>query len=161
MYLKNLRLILASAAVIILLLISLLSHNHHSSQPTTKSACSAYRSDKTVRVGSQRITAEVADTPAERSKGLGGRACITPSEGMLFVFDKPGRLPIWMKDMKFPLDIVWIDSDHKAVAIEVNVSPSTYPDSFVNKDKPAQFVLELQAERSKSLGINLGTPINF
>ncbi len=66
-----------------------------------------------------------------------------------------------MKDMKFPIDIAWISPDKKVVGLEIDVEPSTYPDSFVNKDQPAQYVLELKANRSKTLNINLGTPVKF
>jgi uncharacterized membrane protein (UPF0127 family) len=80
---------------------------------------------------------------------------------MLFQFSKPGQLWIWMKDMKFPIDIVWIAPNHTVVGIEQDVQPSTYPDKFVNRDRPAQYVLELKANRSKELNINLGTPVSF
>jgi uncharacterized membrane protein (UPF0127 family) len=66
-----------------------------------------------------------------------------------------------MKDMHFPIDIIWIGADYKVAAMEINVSPKTYPDSFVNRDKLAQYVLEIKANRSKSLGIDIGTPVNF
>ncbi|HXY18184.1 MAG TPA: DUF192 domain-containing protein, partial [Candidatus Nitrosopolaris sp.] len=68
----------------------------------------------------------------------------------------------WMKDMKFPIDMIWISSSHKAVVVEEDVKPSTYPDRFVNPvNHPAQYVLELQAHASTRLGINPGTPIKF
>src|SRR3970040_531816 len=49
-----------------------------------------------------------------------------------------------------------IGPEKKVVGIEKKVEPSTYPDSFINKDKPAQYVLEVQAGWADSLGINLG-----
>ena len=151
----------ASAIAVAVVLLLVVSGGSNYKKPQTNSGCQPYRTDKTVRINSQRIAVEVADTQAERQKGLSGRTCITPNEGMLFVFEKPGKLPFWMKDMKFPLDIVWISPDHKVVAQEINLSPKTYPDSFINKDNPAQYVLEIQANRSKSLGINLGTTVDF
>jgi uncharacterized protein len=80
---------------------------------------------------------------------------------MFFAFTKPGQYPFWMKGMKFPIDIIWITSTHQVAAIEVNESPSTYPASkFVNKI-PAQYVLELKANRSKELRMAIGTAVSF
>lgn len=72
---------------------------------------------------------------------------------------------MWMKDMKFPIDIIWISPEHKVVAVERDVEPSTYFSKnpfFINdKDHIAQYIIEMKANRSTELGIGLGTPINF
>jgi uncharacterized protein len=119
-----------------------------------------YRNDATVSVGINKISAEVAQTNSQKDKGLGGRTCIAADQGMLFVFDKPGIYPFWMKDMKFPIDMVWIDSNHTVVTIKSNVSPSTYPQNFKNSE-PAQYVLELKAGQAKALDINNGVNLSF
>ncbi len=155
---KNLRLAAAAAVVVAAVLFALLTYSP-SQAPEPK--CGFYRNDKTVTISSTQIRAEVAQSPAEREKGLSGRRCIEPNQGMLFVFNKPGHYAFWMKDMNFPIDIVWIGPDHKIVGLEINVLPSSFPDRFVNKDNPAQYVLELQANRAKDLKIGLGTPVNF
>jgi uncharacterized protein len=84
---------------------------------------------------------------------------------MLFSFSQPGYYRFWMKDMKFPIDIIWISPDHKVAGIERDVEPSTYFSKnpfFINdKDHIAQYVLELKANRSTDLHIALGTPIQF
>jgi uncharacterized protein len=157
MLLKNWRLLAALAASIVILAAVLVSHKDSSSS----SKCGPYRSDKVLKVGTQQINAEVASTPQQQAKGLGGRPCIEANQAMLFLFNKPNYYAFWMKDMHFPIDIVWISSDHKTVGLERSVEPSTYPDHFTNKDKPAQYVLEIQANRSKTLGIDLGTAVNF
>lgn len=126
-----------------------------------ESACGTYRNDKTVTINGSAFKSEVAKTDAERRQGLSGRPCIEPNRAMLFAFDHPGQYAIWMKDMRFPIDILWINSDHKVVGQEVDVSPSTYPDRFVNKDKPALYVLELKANRTKELNVGLGTAVSF
>ncbi|MEX0881334.1 MAG: DUF192 domain-containing protein [Candidatus Saccharimonadales bacterium] len=155
--LNNLRLVVTAAIVVVAVLFALLTYSP-SQAPGPK--CGFYRNDKTVTISSAQIKAEVVQSPAEREKGLSGRRCIEPDKGMLFVFDKPGQYPFWMKDMKFPIDIVWIDASHTVVGLDIDVAPSTYPDAFVS-EKPAQYVLELQANRSKDLKIGLGTPVNF
>ena len=153
---KNWRLAAAAVVVVTVGLAAFLTY----SPKQGPGRCGGYRNDKTVTISSSQIKTEVASNVAEREKGLSGRPCIGPDKGMLFVFDKPGRYPFWMKDMLFPIDIVWIDAGHKVVGLDIDVSPSTYPDLFV-AEKPAQYVLELQANRAKELKIDLGTPVNF
>lgn len=125
------------------------------------SICGDYRNDKSVKISNENLNAEVASTVEARNRGLSGRPCILPNQAMLFVFETPNQYKMWMKDMKFPIDIVWVSADHKVVAVERDVKPSTYPDLFANRDKPAEYVIEMKANRSSELGINLGTPINF
>ena len=147
--------------VLTALLVAVLADHHTKSQVT--SACGPYRNDTTVTINGQKLNTEVVESPAEQAKGLSGRPCIDPNEAMLFVHRGVGQYPIWMKNMKFPIDIIWISPDHRVAGIERNVAPSTYPDSFTNdKHHLASFVLELKANRSVSLGINaLGTPVIF
>jgi uncharacterized membrane protein (UPF0127 family) len=125
------------------------------------SECGVYRNDRTATLGGADFKTEVNKTKEEYEKGLGGRPCILADQAMLFAYTKPLQIGIWMKDMKFPIDIVWISSGKKVVGLEINVAPSTYPDKFVNKDQPAQYVLELKANRVKELNIDLGSPVSF
>src|SRR3972149_4363578 len=92
-----------------------------------------YRDNIDVRVNSAVIKTEIAGTPAERTRGLSGRECIGKNQGMLFVFDKPDYYPFWMKNMRFPIDIIWIDASKKVVYVKSNVAPSSYPQTFVSK----------------------------
>jgi uncharacterized membrane protein (UPF0127 family) len=123
-------------------------------------ACGVYRHDSKVRINGKTFDVELPKNPDAFAKGLAGRPCITDSEGMLFRFTKPGQYPFWMKDMKFPIDIIWIGADYKVAAVEIDEKPSTYPDKFVNQ-KPAQYVLEVKANTSKQLKIEIGTPVTF
>lgn len=132
-------------------------------QPTTASSlpCGPYRNDKSIVIDGSVIKAEVVTTQADLEKGLAGRPCILANQGMLFEFGKPGIISIWMKGMKFPIDVVWINTNHRVAAEEIDMKPSTYPDKFINKDHPAQYVLELKANRAKELGLNIGSAVNF
>ena len=122
--------------------------------------CGPYRNDKTIKVNGQTIHAEVPTTPAAQRKGLGGRPCILSNQGMLFIADTPGKLPIWMKDMRFPIDVVWITPDLKVAAIEVAFQPSSYPEAR-GSQIPAKYVLELKANRTRELKMDIGTPVSF
>lgn len=119
-----------------------------------------YRPDKIVSVGDRAIKAEVADSEKEQEQGLSGRACIGENQGMLFVFSEPGYYNFWMKDMNFPIDIVWIDSDKKVIEVTDNIQPSTYPDTFTSGRQP-QYVLELKAGHASELGITSGSRLSF
>ncbi len=120
----------------------------------------AYRHDTIIKTANDSIVAQVAKTDAQRTTGLSGRACIGADQGMLFEFDNPGLYPFWMKDMKFPIDMVWINANHTVVTVDPAVLPSSYPSNFVSS-APAQYVLELQAGRARTLNITPGTNLQF
>jgi len=100
------------------------------------------------------ITVTLAQTNAEITKGLGGKDGLKENEGMLFVFNKPDRYGFWMKDMKFSIDIVWIENN-KVIFIQKSVSPETYPESFLPTE-PASMVLELQSGFCDTHGVSVG-----
>lgn len=58
---------------------------------------------------SVRILAEIADTPEAIAKGLAGRKGLPKGEGMLFVFPQRGSYPMTMREMLFPLDMIFLD----------------------------------------------------
>lgn len=88
------------------------------------------------------ILVKVAKTEQERQKGLSGTDMLPVGEGMLFVFDTPGKHGIWMKDMKYPIDIIWFDADFKLVDQRYSVGPDTYPNVFYPTES-AVYVLEV------------------
>ena len=66
---------------------------------------------------------ELARTESERDQGLMYRKELDKNKGMLFIFDKEGIYPFWMKNTLIPLDMIWIDSNNKIVFIAQNVQP--------------------------------------
>ncbi|HZP91239.1 MAG TPA: DUF192 domain-containing protein [Actinomycetota bacterium] len=64
-----------------------------------------------------RLSVEIADTPAERARGLMGRSSLGADEGMAFLFDSPTTAAFWMKDTPIPLSIAFWDRDGRIVAI--------------------------------------------
>jgi len=101
------------------------------------------------------IIIEIADTPAERERGLSGREQLAHDRGLLFVFEKPGKYGFWMKDMNFSIDIVWLDHDGKIIYIAENVAPSTYPQVFL-PPIDALYVLEVSAGFLQIHNTNMG-----
>ena len=94
------------------------------------------------QVGSKTFMVEIADTPDKQKLGLSGRKSLPRDQGMLFIFDKPGRYGFWMKDMNFPIDIVWFDTDNKIIGVTKNLQPTSYPQVFY-PDQEVGSVLEI------------------
>lgn len=103
---------------------------------------------------------EIADTPEKRTQGLSGRADVPDDYGMLFVFDIEGRSGFWMKDMRVPIDIIWIATDGTIVHIEHSLSPDTYPEIFT-PSIPARYVLETRAGYAQDHHWNHGTMLDL
>lgn len=111
------------------------------------------------------LLAEVADTPESRTKGLSDRATLPPRAGMLFVADKPDYVGIWMKEMKFPIDILWIKNGI-VVDLEEAVPPPRPGTSdgeliVYHPDVPADFVLEVVSGFSRSHDIHIGDRVHI
>jgi uncharacterized membrane protein (UPF0127 family) len=69
------------------------------------------------------VCADVADSDERRARGLMFRASLGQSEGMLFVFDVPGPYAFWMKNVRVPLDIIWLDRAHRVVHVVESAPP--------------------------------------
>ena len=98
---------------------------------------------------------DVSDTSELRTRGLSRREELLPGTGMLFIFEQPGKYGFWMKDMQFSLDIIWFDSGYRAIYLQKNVAPETYPEIFT-PPVPAQYVLEVPAGFVDNSGISIG-----
>ncbi len=110
---------------------------------------------QTIQLKGETIHVSVADTMSTREKGLSGRPGLADDEGMLFVFPEDGNYAIWMKDMRFSIDIVWISAEGTVVYMAQNVSPDTYPKNFVS-ETPARYVLELPAGYAQVHDLSIG-----
>jgi len=106
------------------------------------------------------VLVELARSRAERIRGLSGRQSLASDSGLLFVFEEPGPQGIWMKEMNFAIDIVWLNKEGVVVHIEAWVSPESYPDVFESPE-PAQYVLEMNAGSVDNLGLMVGDSGRF
>jgi uncharacterized membrane protein (UPF0127 family) len=110
---------------------------------------------KQIRIKGRKFSVLIADTLARGAVGLMYRPKIKENEGMLFIFPFKHRWRIWMLNMRFPLDVIWLDADGRVVHIENNLQPCS---SFLScmpyapKSK-AKYVLELNSGCAKKLGI--------
>ncbi len=110
------------------------------------------------------FSVEIADTEIERNLGLSGRESLAKGSGMLFVFDEPAVYGFWMKDMNFPIDIIWI-SGNKIIGWEENVNPEPgIPDSDLKRYYPPEAIymaLEVPAGTVSSENIGVGDEISL
>jgi uncharacterized protein len=106
-------------------------------------------------IGETPITVEIVDTNLKMAKGLSGRESIPKNHSMLFVFETLGYHGIWMKNMEFPIDIIWLNEHSEVIHIEEKVLPNSFPKVY-EPDKPALFVLELNANFVKENNIKIG-----
>lgn len=106
------------------------------------------------------LSLEVASDQQTREKGLSGHKNMSTYTGMLFVFETPGQHCIWMKDMKFPLDIVWLNEDKQIEHIEENVAPETYPKTFCPSEN-AKYVIELNKGIVGQANLHIGQQLNL
>lgn len=130
---------------------------------TRKSANSSKYQVQTVQIAGQKIQAYVADTEAKRELGLAAFDRLNADQGMIFYFDQPGVYPIWMKNMKFAIDIIWI-RDGKIIDIDTNVEPQTgVSDNKLTRYYPAadiDTVLEVPAGWCRNTQIKSGDIVN-
>ena len=78
----------------------------------------------------------------------------------IFVFDKSYKYSFWMKDMLFPIDIIWIGEDFSVVDITENAEPNSYPNLFTPREE-ALYVLEVNAGFSNEKGLKIGDKVEF
>jgi uncharacterized protein len=118
----------------------------------------------TVVVGDQTLQAEIADTSALQTRGLGYRDGLAPGTAMLFVFDTASQRTFWMKGMRFCLDIVWIEGGLVTGAAEsVCPEPGT-PDADLarySSGVAVQYVIEVPAGWMAIHGYGPGTPVQI
>ncbi len=111
---------------------------------------------RAVHIGEITYVLEIAATDLERARGLGGRDSLCETCGMLFVFGQPGWHAFWMKDMRFPIDIVWMLGD-RVVFVARDASPDL--EGTLDPAVSADRVIELPAGAARSLDV--GEAVRF
>lgn len=112
------------------------------------------RTEFTIFIDSVFLTVTVADERHERWQGLSGTDSLPDQTGMLFIFDEPGYYGMVMRDMNYPLDMLWINNDLQVVHIEKNTQPES--NEVFKSPVPARFVLEVPAFTTDSFKIEIG-----
>jgi uncharacterized protein len=123
---------------------------------------SIFKKPATVTIDSQSFNVTVATSETEREIGLSETKSIAPNQGMIFLFDKAGYYSFWMKNMKFPIDIIFINNDQivtihgNAQIIKDQENPIIYSSTGAS-DK----VLEIQAGLSKKYNFKIGDKVKY
>lgn len=118
------------------------------------------RDDTSARIFVRTTPVEVtlAQTDEARKRGLSGTLSLPEGRGLLMVFPENARHGIWMKGMRYPIDILWLGEEGEIVHIEESVSPESFPSVF-RPSTEARFVLEVPAGFVEIHGISLGDTV--
>lgn len=102
---------------------------------------------------------EKVSKPADLAKGLSGRDSLASNSGMLFVFaGGDSQRCMWMKDMRFDIDIVWVNTDLRVTSVVPKLTPGTYPQSYCATGK---YVIELPSGDAAARGLRIGQTVKL
>lgn len=110
-----------------------------------------------ITIKNQDYYLEVAQSSSQKSQGLSGRDQLCSNCGMLFVFNKEGVYPFWMKNTQIPLDMIWINANNQIVKI-VTVLETNSEKNYSN-EQPAKYVIELNANEAFKLDLKIGDTV--
>ena len=116
-----------------------------------------------ITINNHTFNLDIAITQKEKQIGLSGTKTLPQDRGMLFQFEGPGYYRFWMKDMKFPIDIIFIRSG-RIVTIHKNVKPAKTPDEIppiYNSSEPTDTVLEINAGLSEKYNFKEGDDVKL
>jgi len=113
-----------------------------------------------IKIRENIVKVDLALTSKEQERGLSGRNELKNGEGMLFIFNKPAKYSFWMKEMNFPIDIIWIDEGFSVIYIKKNAEPLSYPEIFY-PSLDAKYVLEVPALFSEKNNLEIGDFVKF
>ena len=109
-------------------------------------------------IGNKPFILEIADTDAARQKGLMRSDELASDHGMIFVFNTEAPLGFWMKNVRFPLDIIYLDSKGRIVSIK---QMKAFDTKTTPSDGPAQYAIELKEGTAGKLGLKPGDTLDL
>lgn len=123
-------------------------------------ACTA--KTPSVEIKGRTYTIEVAEDDASRAHGLMGRESMPADHGMLFVFQDDAPRAFWMKNCKFPQDMLFFDAERRLISVQRNVPPCVSdPCPAYSSGAPARYVLELNAGQADAIGVHPGDELTI
>ncbi len=108
---------------------------------------------------SHRFRVELAETPAQQTRGLMHRTSLPRNGGMLFPFPFPRVATFWMKNTLIPLDLIFIRADGRIAGIAANARPHSL--EIISSGEPVAAVLEIAGGRAARLGIRPGDNVSW
>jgi hypothetical protein len=106
-----------------------------------------------MNIGSRQFVLEVARTPAEQETGLMKRDSMPKDHGMIFVFPNDEVRKFWMKNTRFPLDIVFVGAKGRVVSIS---QMKAYDLNETSSAEPARYAIELNEGAAAEAGAKTG-----
>lgn len=115
-----------------------------------------------MHIGGVAFRVRIADTETLREQGLSGtdQSIWKTQNGLLFVFDTPDYYAFWMKDMNYPIDIIWIDDKLTVVGITRNLTPDSYPKKF-RPPVAVRYAVETDIHYADTFGISVGNTVTL
>jgi uncharacterized membrane protein (UPF0127 family) len=110
------------------------------------------------------VTVEIMRQTVEIMKGMMFRDSLAEDRGMLFVHPKEDNYSYWMYQTRIPLDIIWLDRDHRIVEISANTPPCKTSASQCPKyggTEKSSFVLELNGGAAAKNGLKIGDVLRY
>lgn len=149
--------------VFILLIISVVAASITKNNTATMMSLQRLFHTSTLTIKNQTFTLLLAKTEAEKEKGLSGKSSLQRSEGMLFLFDKPDYYAFWMKDMLFPIDIIYIHNKQIVTVYSNLQAPQKNATTWqiVKPSEPADMVLEINAGLAQQYHLQTGDTVTL
>lgn len=122
--------------------------------PVAALACDPDRIELRWPEGRAAFAVELVDDPDERARGLMFRESLALSAGMLFVYERPGRVSFWMKNTLIPLDMIFADATGRVTRVHADARPGDL--SPIEGGENVQYVLEINGGLARRLGIAAG-----
>jgi len=97
---------------------------------------------------------ELALTPEQQSQGLMFRKSMAADAGMLFIYERPQDITMWMRNTLIPLDMIFIGADGRVVRIAERAVPQSL--ATISSGEPALGVLEVNGGTAARLGLKRG-----
>ncbi len=120
-------------------------------------SCPVDRVDLRGPWGQASFSVEIADTEETRARGLMFREELPRGAGMLFVYDRPGRVAFWMKNTLIPLDMLFVDET--GVVTRVHSKAVPHDETPIDGGDHVLAVLEINGGLAKAYGIKAGTQL--
>lgn len=113
------------------------------------------------KTGVQTFTASIAETYEARAQGLSGTKYLAPDSALLMIFPHDDNWGIWMKDMNYPIDVVWLNSSYEVVHIEQSMHPNSYPRNIYKPKNTARYVIEFPAATTSRSYLKIGSKVKI
>jgi uncharacterized membrane protein (UPF0127 family) len=98
----------------------------------------------------------------DRAMGLMFRSSLPQDRGLLFVFDRTDFYGFWMKNCRFPIDMIWLDEEKRVVHLAEAVPPCrTDPCPVYEPLRRARYVIELNAGQARREKAVVGATVSF